>query len=200
MPTNRNKRVNLLVLRSWFASYPATYEQHACAHIEGLVMTHATEETPRCYAELRIPWIEADIRGLRREGFRFRCQVDTDPKPYGRRWGYIPTEHFGSEIFTGRDLEKSARSMGIIRRAMDRMAFETNAGNTLGHYVTDLARALKLDGVALLDTNATGSFSATTGLSGRYAPREYDQAIRGINQLAEHLRQGCVERARRVAA
>ena len=63
-----------------------------------------------------------------------------------------------------------------------------------------IARVLKLDGIALLETSHTGSFRDAMEIRHAVAPGEYGVAIRQIDALVAQLHQACAQRAGRLAA
>ena len=66
------------------------------------------------------------------------------------------------EAFTAADVARHAPSIAAIERAMTRMDEQDGPVGGIGRYVVRLARVLKLDGLAVLDTSPTGSFGWKT--------------------------------------
>lgn len=73
---HNRERTCLLVIRPWLARRSG-WDSSAYAHFDALVMTHRAGSTPRCYGDLHVPFGESDdLAALRRERFRFSCQID----------------------------------------------------------------------------------------------------------------------------
>lgn len=197
MVQNR-ERACLLVIRPWLARRSG-WDSSAYAHFDALVMTHPAGSTPRRYGDLCVPIGESDdLPALRRERFRFSCQIDDKRAgAYAWRWGYTPD---AGEVFTLRDLERCGRSFAMIGRAMDRAHREDGPAETVGRHVVRLARALRLDGIVLLETSTTGSFEDRLDLARRFGPGEYGDAMGSIDWLVHDLHAACVERGQPVPA
>lgn len=103
-------------------------------------------------------------------------------------------------MFTLRDLERYGRSFTTIGRVMDRAHREDGPAETVGRHVVRLARALKLDGIVLVEVSATGSFEDRLDLARRFGPGDYGDAMGSIDRLVQDLHAACVERTQRVLA
>ena len=194
MTCNREHH-DLLVLRPWLASYSGG---DAYAHFDGLPM-RAAVGAPRRYADLDVLQRGDDgRRTLHLDGFRVGCQIDDrHAEAYAWNWGYRP-EH--REAFGAADLARHGPSIAAIERGLDRLHGSDGPAETVGRFVVRLARVLKLDGIALLDTSETSSFRTELGVRRCFAPAAYGDAMRTIDGLVLELHQACGRRAGRIAA
>ena len=91
-----------------------------------------------------------------------------------------------------------ARSIAAIARGLDRSYREDGAADGVGRFIVRIARVLKLDGIALLETSQTGSFQDEMEIRRSIAPGEYGAAIQTIDALVLDLHRVCAQRSGRL--
>ena len=153
----------------------------------------------RRYADYQVFGFRDDKRRVfRLDRFRFQCQTDNRrAEAYGWHWGYQP-EH--GSIFTAQDFQHYGSSVAAITRVLERLNREDGAPEAVGRFVVRLARALKLDGIALLETSRNGSFHDDMEIRRCIELGAYGDAIRLIDGLVLELHQACADRMGKRAA
>ncbi len=135
---------------------------------------------------------------LRLDRFRFQCQTDDRrAEAYGWHWGYQPSD---GSMFTARDMELYGPSIAAISRTMDRLYREDGPTKGVGRFVVRLARVLKPDGIAVLETSSNGSFRSEMEVRRRVEAGAYGEAIRIIDDLVLELHRACATRVGKITA
>ena len=194
--TNHSDDRDMLVLRSWLSIVSGG---GAFAHFGGIAIRKDPDRHARCYGDYQVLGRGDDGRKtLRLDHFRFKCQIDDRRnESYAWQWGYQAS--YGS-IFGLEDFERYGALMAAIKRALDRFNREDGAADGVGRFVVRLARALKLDGIVLLETSRTGSFFSELEVRKSVTPGDYGEAIGAIDRLVLELHRACRERAGKPAA
>lgn len=188
---------DVLVVRPWTSTISGG---DAYAHFDALVMRRDPGMTTGRYGDFRVllDWADHRQTSPRPDNFRFRCQTDDRrAEAYAWQWGYQGQQH---GIFTVRDLEQYGASIGQIKRAMDRMYREDGASEGVGRFVIRLARALKLDGIVLIETSSTGTFRDDMTIRRHVTPSGYGQAVSFLDDLVLELHRDCARRLGKTAA
>ncbi len=187
--------LDLLVIRPWLATWRGG---EAYPHFDALPMRAEGSGVPRRYADLSVLHRDDDGRQrLHLDGFRTGCQVDDrHAEAYAWFWGYRPAR---GEAFTTADVARHGPSITAIERAMIRMHEQDGPVGSIGRYVVRLARALKLDGLAVLDTSPTGSFGDSLLVRRFWTFPAAGDAVHLIDTVVLELHEACAARIRRAA-
>ena len=154
--------------------------------------------TPDRYGDLRVFGRGNDERTrLHLDGFRAGCQVDDrHAEAYGWFWGYRPAR---GEAFTADDMTRYGSSIAAIERATTRLHEQDGPVGSIGRYVVRLARVLKLDGVAVLETSQTGSFRDEMTVRRCCLLPAVGDAVHLIDTVVLELHEACAARIHRAA-
>lgn len=190
------KHRDLLVIRPWLSTYRGG---DGYAHFDALVMRQYNEAVPQRYGYLDgLHCGDDERKTLLLEGFRFECQIDQRrAEAYGWRWGYSPAR---SGMFTAEDLDRYAGSISAMRRALRRIREEDGTSESVGRHVIRLARILRVDGVVVLETSSTGSFTAGMALRHCAAAPNFGPIMLSIDELQGELQEQCAAVLRHWAA
>lgn len=82
---------------------------------------------------------------------------------------------------------------------MTRMHEQDGPVGSIGRYVVRLARALKLDGLAVLDTSPTGSFGDSLSVRRFCSGPAAGEAVHLIDTVVLELHEACAARIRGAA-
>lgn len=183
-PEPARTQLRMLVVRpSMTGSLNQTY-----GHVDMVVFHTAGLELPVRYRDLH-PFGEFDPTGrIRLDRFMWRCQRHAgDRGHYAVEWGYQPTH---SAVTTLAEVDRSRPSMLAIDKAMKAEAQQYGAPGTIGVAAARLVRALKLDGVCVMDHayehELRGSFLPETRVwSARTA--FLGEGVRIVDEAAERL-------------
>ena len=187
----------VLVVRPWFG---VTGWGDSYAHFDALVMSRMPGQAQQRYADYRvIDRYDTDIqRTPRPDNFRFQCQVDErHTEAYAWQWGYQPEL---GRIFDVRDLKLYGASITAIDCALRRMQRADGPAEAVGRFVVRLARALKVGGIALIETSLDGSFRNAAEVQRFVGASDYSDAVHMIDNLVAELHRTCIQRAGRKAA
>ncbi len=189
-------QLDLLVVRPWLATWRGG---EAYAHFDALAMRGEDGRTPDRYGDLRVFGRGDDERTrLRPDGFRAGCQVDDrHAEAYGWFWGYRPTR---GEAFTADDMARNGPSIAATDRGLTRLHEQDGPVGSIGRYVVRLARVLKLDGVAVLETSQTCSFRDDMTVRRCCRLPAVGDAVHLIDTVVLELHEACAARVGRVAA
>lgn len=187
---------HLLVLRPYFTSF----SQHSVyGHVEALVLRSKSVDAPRRCGDFDYLHSYEDIkRPIRHADFRFVCQVDDRRAfAYATEFGYTLDV---SGIMTARKLAVYEKPLKALERGMQR--FEDTEGRTesLGHLLARLARVLRADGMALLDTRTADYFGENHPVRRTSLAPHYGEMIAAVDQVVLELHQVCAKQATQAAA
>jgi len=187
----------VLVVRPWFG---VTGWGDGYAHFDALVMSRMPGQAQQHYADYQVlDRYDPNIRRTPRpDNFRFKCQVDDrHTEAYAWQWGYQPER---SPIFDVRDLKLYGASITAIDHALTQMQRADGSAEAVGRFVVRLARALKVGGIALIETSLDGSFREAAEVQRFVGASDYSDAVHMIDNLVAGLHQTCIQRAGRKAA
>ncbi len=188
-------QLDLLVVRPWLATWRGG---EAYAHFDALAMRSEDGRTPDRYGDLQVFGRGDDERTrLHLDGFRAGCQVDDrHADAYGWFWGYRPAR---GEAFTVDDMTRNGSSIAAIDRGLTRLHEQDGPVGSIGRYVVRLARVLRLDGVAVLETSQTGSFRDEMTVRRCCRLPAVGDAVHLIDTVVLELHEACAARVSRAA-
>lgn len=192
----RREQLDLLVVRSWLST---RHGVEAYAHLDALAMRSEGDTMPRRYGDLRVFGRGDDERTrLHLDGFRAGGQVDDrHTQAYAWFWGYRPAR---GDVFTADDITRTGPSFAAIERGMTRLHEQDGPVGSIGRYVVRLARVLKLDGVAVLETSPNGGFRDEMTVRRCCSISAVGEAVHLIDAVVLELHEACAARVQRAAA
>jgi hypothetical protein len=190
------ERKPVLMLRPWLS--PASHDV-AYAHIEALAMYRYPESSSGNYGDYGIFHAGDDERAvLHLENFRFQCQIDDrHQEAYSFSWGYRPDCH---GIFGPADFNRYGPSIKALEKGLQKLRREDGPADSLGRVIIRLARVLRLDGIAAVETSHKGGFRDELPIRWVTWQREFGHAIAWINDLELGLHKECAKRVGKHAA
>ena len=191
---HRNKQV--LMLRPWLSLVSGG---DAYAHFDAVAMRKDPGLSHGRYGDYSVFQSGDDARNcLHLDNFRFHCQIDDrHAESYAWSWGYQPDRR---GIFSPSDLHRYGPSIEALQKGMARICREDGHADTVGRLIVRLARILKLDGIAVLETSQNGSFREGMEICWHVDPKEYGNGITWINDLVVSLHRTCAQRVGKSAA
>ncbi len=96
-------------------------------------------------------------------------------------------------------MTRNGPSIAAIDRGLTRLHEQDGPVGSIGRYVVRLARVLKLDGVAVLETSQTGSFRDEISVRRCCRLPAVGDAVHLIDTVVLELHEACTSRVRRAA-
>jgi hypothetical protein len=186
----------LLIIRPWLGSIGGG---EAYAHFDALAMRLTRGAAGRRYGDFRMSEsYDHGKRPVRLDNFRIQCQIDErHGESYGWLWGFHPQRR---DIFTMSDFHAYGTSIRHIEQQLDKIRRADGPADSDGRLIVRLARILRLDGIALLETSQTSYLSDDLAVRNTVAPDAYGDAIRMIDDLVVELHRACAQRMGKIAA